>query len=217
MKFTGSQTRARDDQVSPDIYNWWLTRVPVWENTHSDISPGDGKGPTWWTNVPAGQRSDTPQARFLAEQWGPYWAAATNAGRPRTQIREFHFAGITAYDFTEGRLKNFTVGGAVRWESRGSIGYLAGPPETSGPFQGAVLFLDNDKPVWDHPHTYIDLSTSYRFRFFGDRIRAKVQLNVVNVTESGHLQMIGVNPNGRGYAYRIIDPRKFILSTSFDL
>jgi outer membrane receptor protein involved in Fe transport len=217
MKFTGSQTRARDDRVSPDIYNWWLTRVPVWESTHSDIVPGDGLGPTWWTRVPAGQRNETPQARYLAEQWGPFAAATANAGRPRTQIREWHFAGMAGYDFTEGPLKNFSVGGAVRWESRASIGFLAGPAETSGPFQGAVLFLDNNKPVWDSPHTYLDLSAGYRFRLFGDKVRAKLQLNIVNATESGRLQTIGVNPDGQGYAFRIIDPRKFVLSTSFEL
>ncbi len=217
LKFTGSQTRARDDRVSPDIYNWWLTRIPIWESTHSDIVPGDGKGPTWWTSVPAGQRNDTPQARFLAEQFGPFAAAATNAGRPRSQMREWHLAGIAAYDFTDGPMKNFSVGGAVRWESKGSIGYLAGPAETSGPFAGAVLFLDDRKPVWDNPHAYLDLSASYRFRCFGDKLRAKIQLNVINATEGGHLQPIGVNPDGQSFAYRIVDPRKFVLSTTIDL
>ncbi len=217
MKFTGSQTRARDDQVSPDIYNWWQQRLPIWEGTHSDIVPGDGKGPTWWTNIPAGQRSDTPQTRWLNEQWAAYWAASTNAGRPRTQIREFHLAGIANYDVTEGRLKNFNFGTAVRWESKASIGFLAAAPEVSGVYQGAVLFLDSNKPVWDKARAYVDLSAGYRFKFLGDKIRAKAQLNVQNVTENGHLQMIGVNPNGQGYAFRIIDPRKFILSTSFEL
>ena len=70
--------------------------------------------------------------------------------------------------------------------------------------------------MWDTPHTYLDLSAGYRFRLFHDKVRAKVQLNVVNATESGRLQMIGVNPDGRGYAYRLVDPRKFILSTSFE-
>ena len=217
MKFTGSQTRARDDQVSPDIYNWWQQRLPIWENTHSDIVPGDGKGPVWWTNIPAGQRSDTPQTRWLNEQWAAYWAASTNAGRPRTQIREFHFAGISNYDFTEGKLKNFNVGGAVRWESKASIGYKAAAPETSGVYQGAVLFLDTNKPVWDPARFYVDLSAGYRFKLFGDKVRGKAQLNIQNVLEGGRLQAVGVNPDGNGYAFRIIDPRKFILSTSFDL
>ena len=105
----------------------------------------------------------------------------------------------------------------MRWESRASIGFLAGPPETSGPYQGAVLFLDSNKPVWDKARYYVDLAAGYRFRFLGDKIRAKAQLNVKNVLEDGRLQAIGVNPDGRGYAYRIIDPRQFILSASFEL
>ena len=71
--------------------------------------------------------------------------------------------------------------------------------------------------MWDTRHTYLDLSAGYRFRLFQDKVRAKVQLTVVNATESSRLQMIGVHPDGRGYAYRLVDPRKFILSTSFEL
>ena len=216
MKFTGSQSRAQDDSVSPDIYNWWQTRIPVWTSLHSDIVPGDGKGPLWWDTVPPND-SRTPQTRYIQDQFGPYWAASTNAGRPRTQMREYRFTAISNYDFTEGRLKNFNVGGALRWESKASVGFLAGPPETSGPYQGAVLFLDTNKPVWDKARSYLDLSAGYRFKFSGDKIRGKVQLNVKNVMENGRLQMIGVNPDGQGYAYRIIDPRQFILSTTFDL
>jgi len=48
-------------------------------------------------------------------------------------------------------------------------------------------------------------------------VRAKFQLNVRNVQESGSLQAVGVNPDGRPFAYRINDPRQFILSTTFDL
>ena len=44
-----------------------------------------------------------------------------------------------------------------------------------------------------------------------------MQLNVRNVFENGRLQPVAVNPDGRPYAYRIIDPRQFIISTSFDL
>ena len=81
----------------------------------------------------------------------------------------------------------------------------------------ATLFLDTNKPVWDKARFYVDLSAGYRFKLFGDKVRMKTQLNVKNALENGHLQTIGVNPDGRGYAYRIIDPRQFILSASFDL
>ena len=218
LKFTGSQTRAQDDRVGTEILDWWLNkRVPVWTSLHSDIVPGDGKGPTWWTSISPSQRSDTPQTRWISEQYGPYWAAATNVGRPRTQSREYRFATLTNYDFTEGRLKDFNVGGAIRLESKASIGFLGAAPETSGPFQGAVLFLDNNKPVWDKARAYFDLAAGYRLRFSHDKIRAKIQLNIKSAFENGRVQPIAINPDGSPYAYRIIDPRQFVLSTTFEL
>ena len=221
MKFTGSQTRAQDDRVSPEIYDWWQKRLPVWTSVRTDIVPGDGKGRLWWDAAPAdfyvGGETRTPQTRWIQDQWGAYWTAATNAGRPRTQMREYRFAAISNYDFTEGKLKNFNVGGALRWESKASIGFLAGPAETSGPYQGAVLFLDSNKPVWDPARSYLDLSAGYKFKLFGDRVRGKAQLNIKNALEGGRLQAIGINPDGKPYAYRIVDPRQFILSTTFDL
>ncbi len=221
MKFTGAQTRAQDDSVSPEIFDWWQARLPVWTSLRTDIVPGDGKGRLWWDTRPAdyfvGGEARTPQTRWLTDQYGAYLAAATNVGRPRTQIREFRFTGITNYTFSEGRLKDFNLGGAVRWESKASIGFLAGAPETSGVYQGAVLFLDTNKPVWDKARAYVDLSAGYRFKLFGDKVRTKVQLNVKNALEGGRLQPIAINPDGRPYAYRIIDPRQFILSASFEL
>ncbi|HRE83131.1 MAG TPA: hypothetical protein PLN52_18950, partial [Opitutaceae bacterium] len=216
IKFTGSQTQAQDDRVSPEIYDWWQSRLPVWTTLRSDIVPGDGQGPTWWTTIPPND-TRTPETRFIADQWGPYWAAATNAGRPRSQIREYRFAALTNYDFTEGRLRNFNIGGAVRWESKASIGFGAAPAETSGPYAGTVLFLDSDKPYYDKARAYFDVSAGYKFKLWRDKIRGKVQLNIRDLFEDGRLQAVGVNPDGVPYAYRIVNPRQFILTTTFDL
>lgn len=216
LKFTGSKTRAQDDRVSPEIYNWWQTRIPVWTTLRSDIVAGDGKGPLWWDTIPTGD-SRTPQARYIQDQFGPFWAAATNEGRPRTQMREYRFTALTNYDFTTGKLKNFNIGGAVRWESKASIGFLAGAPETSGPYSGTVLFLDTNKPAWDKARYYVDLAAGYKFKLRSDKIQANVQLNIRDVLEDGRLQAIGINPDGAPYAYRIINPRQFILSMNFEL
>jgi hypothetical protein len=43
------------------------------------------------------------------------------------------------------------------------------------------------------------------------------QLNVRSLNESGRLQPIAANPDGTATAYRLVDPRKFILSVTFDL
>ena len=39
----------------------------------------------------------------------------------------------------------------------------------------------------------------------------------VSAPIAGRLQRVAINPDGSTYAYRIIDPRQFIVSTSFDL
>jgi outer membrane receptor protein involved in Fe transport len=212
FKFTGAKTNARDDNVSGEILDWWLNnRMPVWTTLRND------QGQLWWTQPQPADNNRTPQTRWFVDQYAPYWAASTNAGRTRTQVREWRFAGLANYEFVEGRLKNFDVGAAVRWESKAAIGYLAGPAETTGPFAGAILFLDNNKPVYDEARSYFDFSAGYRFRFLGDRVRTKVQLNIRNAFENGRLQPIAINPDGVPYAYRIIDRRQFILSASFEL
>jgi hypothetical protein len=48
-------------------------------------------------------------------------------------------------------------------------------------------------------------------------VPATFQLNVRDLTEGGHLQPIAAYPDGTINTYRIVDPRQFILSATFDL
>jgi hypothetical protein len=110
-------------------------------------------------------------------------------------------------------LKNLSVGGSFRWASRAIIGYMGAAPDPDG----VVRTLDRDKPVWDEATGNLDLLFGYNTRLFSNKIRANFQLNVRNATESGRLQGVAVNPDGQFWRYRIIDPRQFILTASFDL
>jgi hypothetical protein len=217
IKFTGAQAVAYDQAVSPEMYDYWQNRLPVWTTLRGDLVPGsgDGKGAPWWT-TPA-SNGTTPETSYLNGLISPYLVGVANVGKPRTQVRKYRWATVTNYDFTEGRLKNFNVGGAVRWEDKASIGFAGKAPATAGNFAGAILELDKDKPYWDRARFYFDLSAGYRFRLFGDKVRGKTQLNVRDAFESGRLQKVAVNPDGSVFAYRIINPRQFILSTTFDL
>jgi len=217
IKFTGAQAEAFDKAISPEMYDYWQSRLPVWTTIRGDLVPGsgDGKGALWWTTVAT--NNNTPETQYTNALISPYLVGVANVGKPRTQVRKYRWAAVTNYDFTEGKLKGFNFGGAVRWEDKASIGFGGKPPATSGSFTGAILELDKDKPFWSRARYYFDLSAGYRFRFYGDKIRGKAQLNVKDAFESGRLQKVGVNPDGSTFAYRIINPRQFILSTSFDL
>jgi outer membrane receptor protein involved in Fe transport len=210
IKFNVAQQQAIDSNISPDTVQFWNARLPVWTTLRDD------NGQLWWTSVATTNLSGTVNnARdyYLTQLLAPYQLAVANQGKPRSQVREWRSNALTNYTFSEGKLKDFGVGGAIRWQDKAAIGFLGAAPESDG----VVRSLDAGKPVFDRARFAVDLSASYGFRLFRDRVRAKVQLNVRDVLENGRLQKVAINPDGSTYAFRIIDPRQIILSTSFDL
>lgn len=134
--------------------------------------------------------------------------------------RKYRWAYNTGYDFSSGMLKGFGVGGAERWESKSVIGYLGRPGGTtlgsSAVNPNLLDTADVTKPVYSGANYYTDLFVRYKRRIWSDRLGWTLQLNVENVTEGGHLQVTAVNYDGSPYAYRIIDSRKFTLTSAFD-
>ncbi len=106
------------------------------------------------------------------------------------------------------------MGGSARWEDKAVIGYYGRPNVAAGTTD--LTLSDTTRPIYDEANTYIDLWGSYSRRIFNDKVNMKIQLNVVNVGESGGLRVVGVNYDGSPNAYRIVDPRQFILSTTFE-
>ena len=111
----------------------------------------------------------------------------------------------------EAWLKRLTEGAA-----RDFPGYLGAEFHRPGP-DGIYRAYDVQRPIWDKDHVYIDGLVGYRTRLWGNRVGATFQLNVRNLQENGRLQPINALPNGAPYQYRIISPRQFILSATFDL
>ena len=105
------------------------------------------------------------------------------------------------------------MGGSYRWASAAAIGYRGGLPDADG----VLRSLDATKPVYDKARGSLNTLLTYRTKLFHNRIGTRFQLNVNNVFENGRLQPVAVNPDGTPWNFRIIDPRQFIFSTSFDL
>ncbi len=211
LKVAGSEQKTIDSNLSPNIQRYFDYRLPVWQDV---INPVDGS--QWWMTRYGS--AGTPEAFYQGVVLAPYKLATANQGKSRSQVREWHWSATTSYklaglDIERDWIRRTVVGGALRWEDRGSIGFLGAAPDADD----VVRSLDPSKPVYDSPHTYVDLFISHRLRLFNNRISANFQLNVRNAFEGGRLQTIGVNPDGRGYNFRIIDPRQFILTASFDL
>jgi hypothetical protein len=130
--------------------------------------------------------------------------------------RKYRWAYNTGYDFTEGRLKGIGIGGAQRYEAKSIIGYIGKSSHGNAANPNLIDISDVTKPIYDKANYYTDLFVNYKTKVWHDKVALTVQLNVENVLEDGHLQTVGTNYDGSPYAYRIIDSRKFTLTTTFD-
>lgn len=131
--------------------------------------------------------------------------------------RKYRWSFLTSYNFSDGMLKGFTVGGSQRWEDKAVIGYYgkASGVNTYGG-QPVLDFSDVTRPIYDDANFYTDLWIAYRYDLFNDKVGMKLQLNISNVFEGGGLRPVGVNYDGTPYAYRIVDPRLYTLTATFD-
>jgi len=213
-----TRTISIDGLQSPANREWLDERMAVWETI---VDPRTGK--KWLDSSYSGEfpstGTRTPRDYILSSILTPLRIDGATAGTARPQIREWRFNLATSYrlaGLTDHRvLKNFTVGGGVRWESKGAIGFYGVPIDGN---IDAAETLDPTRPIWDKAHAYFDAFAIYQTKLFGGKIRARFQLNVRNIQESkARLQPVGAYPNGEPHTFRIINPRTFVFTTTFDL
>lgn len=228
LNASAAEQRSISSNISSAVESWIAERMPVWtsivdQNYDENLGTGQSRGwvdpvnnpqHLWWTHNYGG--SQTAAQNFASFVDAPYSVIKQQEGKSKPSIRRYTFKGSTSVSlaqFTEHRiLRNFKVGGALRWEDKGAIGYygLQTPP-------AIVRQLDPNRPIWDKSHTYVDAFISYRMKMFSDRVNATFQLNARNIGENGRLQPIGAFPDGTPNAFRIVDPQIFFLTATFEM
>lgn len=137
-----------------------------------------------------------------------------------SNLREWSTSVLTNYSFQQGKLKGFSVGGSYRWQDKAVAGYesLFDPATYSHPTPTTanVVFPDLTKPIYTPSIDSVDLWASYKMRTWSDKVGLKVQLNVRDVFESGGLQAVVYNQDASPAQYRIVDPRSWFVTTTFD-
>jgi hypothetical protein len=237
---------AVDDYIAARMPIWTTLEDPRFTQTAQTINgvttpyaTGPVNLPTgatghllWWnilgtpfSTVAGYNATSSPALNFAGNVDAPMSVFRALIGRPLPQQRRYSLKFNTRYNLagiTENHiLKNLTVGGSLRYASKGSIGFY-GLGFTQGMdltlAANKILQLDTNRPIYAPAETYVDLFTAYRTKIFGDKVRATFQLNVKNVGEDGgRLKTTAAFFDGRPSTYRIVDPRQFILSASFDL
>lgn len=220
IKFTAGQQKTIITKFAPEYDAWvkerqalWTTATATgftsfWNFTGQDFINGgitnSGVGTTqrvqdwFFTNVDAIART-----------------GKRNEGKNNPGQREWRWNVISNYQFQTGRLNGLSVGGAFRWEDEAVIGFRGSAPDADG----IIRSLDVNRPVFDKSREHYDFWASYTFRslpWIGDKVRTKVQLNVRDAFETGGLEPISVNPDGSPAGLRIVEPRQWFLSATFD-
>ncbi len=210
---------------SDDISQWIAKRMPVWTTIMDPRGPDHtwDADPTlnypvpWWTTAWAGQ-SQTPAQNYEQFVATPFALIQQLSGKSSPEVRKYNArisASLDLAGLTSNRIaRAITVGGALRWESQGAIGYygVIGDPVNQ---PGIYTALDASKPIYDGAHIYVDMFARYRMALFG--MPVSLQFNVKNLGEKVRLQAISANPDGSISSYRIMDPAEYIFTMTFDL
>lgn len=227
-----TKTETVNKNAGSTIEDWIASRMPIWERVEdprftATDAPNIRTGATGhllWRYIAGTQftafgynNTNSAATNYTTFVEGPLAVYRQLEGRPRPQMSKYVSKFSTRYrlsDITENAiLKNMTVGGSMRWTDKKAIGFLGVQS-----LPATITALDANKPVYTPAETYLDLFVAYRTRLFRDRVRANFQINARNVGEKGGgLLPTQVFPDGTPLAYRIIDPRQFIISASFEL
>lgn len=208
-KLNLTRQEAISANLSADLQSWIDQRLPVWRSV---IDPVINR--PWFTE--RYNNTESAETTFIRDIQAPLKLARAQEGLSKPQIRKYRvnfstnyqLEGLTGHKF----LRRLNLGGALRWEDKGAIGYY-------GLQQGTAVINEYDpsRPIYDKSHLYVDLLVGYRARLFKDRVPVRFQLNVRNVGEDGNLQPVAADPDGTPTVIRIVEPRTFILSATFDL
>ena len=203
FKLTGAQTKSIQTSLEGDLTDYIALRMPAW------LALNDGAGHFWWTD--GRFTSQTPANFYSVSVSAPIQLDQALLGKSNPQVKEYTYRALSTYRFSEGPLKNFAIGGDIRWDSRSSIGYLGAAAGSDG----VVRSLDITKAIYDPARYSGDLLAYYNMKMDHGRIGVRFQLNWQNVFQTGGLRVTAVNPDGSPYNFRIIDPQEWVLTTTF--
>jgi hypothetical protein len=161
-------------------------------------------------NEPVETVSGNTTAQQINARLLDYFAVKGQEGRAQGEQRKWRANVVARYQFGEGRLRGFSIGGAARWEDRYAMGYrLINDP------RGLVL-PDVRNPFLSARELSYDLTFGYRRRILRSQ-EWTAQLNVRNLQnwDSDAITVVRRQPDGSAARVRFDPPLQVILTNTF--
>ena len=216
VRVNGSKSEATDSNIGLPWIAWAAARLPVWQSlvaTNGEVDAA-GKPVTWKTSPrlatnPANGTLEQFYTSALMGQAIAFMQAAD--GRAAASARPARGNVISNYRFTEGRLRGFNAGGAVRWRSAPIVGYGTKKSAT-----GSAL-LDLDRAYRGKEELYFDALLGYRgkMKAFGG-FTYHLQLNLRNVLNENAPVPVTAITTGVVAKTATIEPRVAVLTFGVD-
>ncbi|MBK1879317.1 TonB-dependent receptor [Pelagicoccus mobilis] len=160
-------------------------------------------------DAPILAESFTFTTRWQNENFNSLLATLSQEGTQSLEQREWRVNAVTTYDFKDGKLAGFGVGGSLRYQSKAATGY---PLVLNS--EGIPL-PDLDNPFWGPDQMNGDLWLKYSRPLFGDKVDWRIQLNVRNAFGDDDVIPVVTNPDGQLAVFRNSLPRETFLTNTF--
>lgn len=202
-RVTVGRQRTRVSDKSSDFNAWVARRLPVWQNF----------GGLGWDNVTISPTDPRTVHQYYDQDIATeILSSKLRNNLPRFRQREWRASLFTNYRFTNGTLKGLNLGGGARWLDKARVGFV------QIPYPDGTMGDDISQPIYGNELFSIDLLVGYSGRlrvWSGERIGWRVQLNVRNVLDEHDPDALRGRLDGGIRHWGRVDPRQFILNTSF--
>lgn len=205
-----AKQEVENSNIAGDLDDFIEAGLAVWEDGSDNAPP----------TKPSEQDGFADIAYFGGYNWihgptmrqyvtVPYRKAINLIGSSNPEVRKWRVNFITNYRFTEGPLKNISIGGAIRWQDKVAIGY----PVIEDPELGLIYDVKN--PYYGPEDTQFDLWFGYYKSLFKGKLIWNLRVNVRDVFGSDKLIPVKAQPDGSIGSYRMPNPNLWSITSIF--
>jgi outer membrane receptor protein involved in Fe transport len=198
-----TKQEAKQTNIAPGLTAFIQNRLAYWQSIPALWTVGTADG--WGTQYTGQQYWQRANAKPNEQVYIGYKSAD---GQPTTQVAKWHFSGITNYEFSEGALKGYSIGGGARYIEGQTIGNPAFINSS-----GTVTGLDLAHPYKNSGYVAFDMWMGYKMKL-SDKYELSFQLNIRDLQSGGSYRPIIANSSGQHAAFRIVEPRSYYLTTT---
>ncbi len=183
--------------------------TPAFELVNEIIAKAQANGMINLTQSPSVGSTITWGQQLINNNLVPLAGAKTKEGTVSAEQRKWRWNLVSTYNFDEGALKGFGLGGGLRWQDSAATGYQLNINADG------VQVPDLSRPFFGPSELNGDIWVNYSRPIMDGKIDWKIQLNARNLIGDDDMIPVVTNPDGMVAITRNPNPQEFFISNTF--